>query len=327
MRAVEPLDRATIWPYVDGAPQHFYYSRNATPNVESAERALGALDGGEAVLFPSGTAAGLAVALCFLDPGARVALGEGIYYGTGALLGELRRFGIEHELFDQTGAPPAGVDLVWVEAPSNPFLTMPDLAAATASGASVLCDSTASTPLHLRPLEHGCRFALHSATKYLAGHHDALAGVVVCGDPADAERLRAFRSRTGIVCAPEVAWLVERGLETLEVRVARQTASARVIAERLAAHEAVTTVRYPGFGGLLSFDIADGDAARRLETSTTRIANATSLGGTRSTLETRHRWEGDRCPPGLVRLSVGLEDPDELWHDLARALATAVSAR
>lgn len=324
---MEPLDRATIWPYVDGEPQHFYYVRYATPNVEAAERKLGALDGGEAVLFPSGTAAELALLLCFLGPGARVALGEGIYFGTGVLLDELRRWGIEHELFDQTGAPPAGVDLVWVEAPSNPFLTMPDLAAANAAAATVVCDSTAATPLNLRPLEHGCRFALHSATKYLAGHHDALAGVVVCRDPADAERLRTFRSRTGIVCAPEVAWLVERGLDTLAVRLERQSATAAVLAERLAAHETVTTVRYPGFGGLLSFDVPDGDTARRVETGTRLIANATSLGGTHTTLETRHRWEGDRCPPGLVRVSVGLEDADELWGDLAGALAAAAGAR
>jgi cystathionine gamma-synthase len=324
---VEPLDRATIWPYVDGEPQHFYYARYATPNVESAERRLGELDGGEAVLFPSGTAAELALLLCFLDPGARVALAEGGYFGTAVLLDELRRFGIEYALFEQTIGPPPGFDLVWLEAPSNPFLTMPDFAAATAAAPFVVCDSTAATPLRVRPLEHGCRFALHSATKYLAGHHDALAGVVVCRDPADAERLRAFRARTGVVCAPEVAWLVERGLDTLEVRFERASATAAELARRLAAHDAVTVVRYPGFGGLLSFDLADGETARRVETATRRITNATSLGGTHSTLETRYRWEGDRCPPGLVRLSVGLEDVEELWTDLEAALASATARR
>jgi cystathionine gamma-synthase len=161
---------------------------------------------------------------------------------------------------------------------------------------------------------------VHSATKYLAGHDDALLGAVVCKHPDDAARLLEFRSRTGPVPAADTAWLLLRGLETLEVRMARQTESARAIAERLRDHDAVLTVRYPGFGGLLSFDVADADAARRVETSTRLIANATSLGGVTSRIEARGRWEGDRVPPGLLRLSVGLEDPVELWRDLEEAL-------
>ena len=198
---------------------------------------------------------------------------------------------------------------------------MPDLAAAAAHPAAVLCDSTAATPLHLRPLEHGCDFALHSATKYLAGHDDALVGAVVCGDPETAERLREFRSRTGSLPGPDSAWLLLRGLRTLEVRVARQTESAGLIAGRLRSHPAVTTVRYPGFGGLLSFDVADAAAARAVETATELIENMTSLGGVASRIEARARWEGDRVPPGLLRLSVGLEDGDALWQDLEQALA------
>jgi cystathionine gamma-synthase len=132
--------------------------------------------------------------------------------------------------------------------------------------------------------------------------------------------VREFRSRTGAVAAPDVAWLLLRGLATLELRVARQTESARTIVERLQAHPVVETVRYPGFGGLLSFDVADAEAARRVETSTRLVANMTSLGGVTSRIEARARWEGARVPPGLLRLSVGLEDPEELWHDLERAL-------
>jgi cystathionine gamma-synthase len=318
-----PLDRSTTWPYEDGEPGAFVYSRYDSPTLADAERALGELDGGEAVLFASGTAASAAVVLALLEPGQTVALAEGAYYGTGVLFEELGRWGLRHVDFDQTGPPPPGVELVWLEAPSNPFLTMPTFDAAAAHPAPVLCDSTAATPLNVRPLERGCDFALHSATKYLAGHDDALVGVVVCGRSQDAERLREFRTRTGSVAAPDVAWLLLRGLATLGVRVPRQTETARSIADRLREHPAVAVVRHAGFGGLLSFDVADADAARRVETATTLIVNATSLGGVTSRMESRARWEGDRVPSGLLRLSVGLEDADDLWADLEQALERA----
>jgi cystathionine gamma-synthase len=316
-----PLDRSTAWPYEDGTPGVFSYSRFSSPTLAEAERAVGELDGGEALLFSSGTAASAAVVLALLEPGRTVALAEGAYYGTGVLLEELRRWGLRYVEFDQTGPPPDGVDLVWLEAPSNPFLTMPDFEAASASLALVICDSTAATPLHVKPLERGCDLALHSGTKYLAGHDDALVGAVVCRDPVTAARLREFRTRTGPVPDADTAWLLLRGLATLEVRVGRQTASAQALAERLAAHPAVETVRYAGFGGLLSFDVADADAARRVETGTRLVANMTSLGGVASRIEARARWEGDRVPPGLLRLSVGLEDVESLWADLEQALA------
>ena len=315
-----PLDRSTTWPYEDGEPGAFYYARHAHPTGAAAERELGALEGGEAVLFASGMAATTALVLALLRPGDTIALAQDAYYGTGVLFRELERWGLRHVLFDQTGPPPAGAALVWVEAPSNPLLTVPDLEAAVASGAPVVCDSTAATPVHLRPLEHGCAFAHHSATKYLAGHHDALVGAVVCRDPADAERLRELRTRTGMVAGPDAAWLLLRGLRTLEVRVERQTATARELAARLAAHSRVATVRYPGYGGLLSFDVESGAAARDVETATELIVNATSLGGVTSTMESRHRWEPERVPEGLLRLSVGLEPLDALWRDLERAL-------
>ena len=260
------------------------------------------------------------LALGLLHPGDTIALAEGCYFGTGVTFKTLERWGLRTVEFDQTKAPPKDVQLVWLEAPSNPFLTMPDLEAAAAHPAPVVVDSTAATPVHLRPLEHGADFVLHSATKYLAGHHDALLGAVVCKDEATAAALRQFRTVTGIVAAPDTAWLMLRGLKTLEVRVQRQTASAATIVERLRAHPAVATVRWPGFGGLLSFDVADAAAARRVETATRVIANATSLGGVTSVMESRARWEGDRVPPGLLRLSVGLEDPEALWQDLAAAL-------
>jgi cystathionine gamma-synthase len=318
------VDRSSVWPYLDGEPGEFIYSRYAHPTGVAAERQLAALEGapeGQALLFASGSAAVTALLLALLEPGQTVALAEGAYFGTGVIMDELRRWGLEHVEFDQTGPPPAGVEVLWLEAPSNPFLTMPDLEAAAAHPARVVVDSTASTPVYLKPLEHGADFVLHSATKYLTGHSDALAGAVVSRTAADHERLWQFRQRTGPSCAADVAALVSRGIKTLQVRVERQTETARVLAERLAAHPAVQTVRYPGFGGLLSFDVA-GDPVP-VERATTLIKNATSLGGVESTMESRHRWEGDRVPVGLLRLSVGLEDADELWADLEQALGSA----
>jgi cystathionine gamma-synthase len=318
---VEPLDRSTIWPYRDAEPGEHYYQRDSHPNGVAAERTLGELEGGEALLFPSGTGAATALVLALLEPGQTIALAEGAYYGTAVLFATLEGWGLRYVEFDQTGPPPAGADLVWLEAPSNPFLTMPDLEAAVSSRARVLVDSTASTPVYLRPLEHGADFALHSATKYLGGHDDVLLGAVACRSSDDAARLREFRGKTGIVAAPDPCWLLSRSLKTLGPRMERHTATARQLVERLREHPAVELVRYPGFGGLLSFDVADAATARKVETSLRKIENATSLGGVGSVLESRSRWEGERVPHGLLRLSVGLEDVDELWADLEQALA------
>jgi cystathionine gamma-synthase len=319
-----PLDRSTIWAYEDGQPGRFYYQRNGNPVVAAAEAALGELEGGHAVLFPSGTGALTGLVLAVLEPGATIALARDAYYGTGVAFRALERWGLRHVEYDQSVEPPAEANLVWVEAPSNPLLSMPDLELAAAHAAPLLVDSTAATPVYLRPLEHGADHVLHSATKFLAGHHDVLLGAVVCRAAEDAERIGAFRNATGNVPAPDPAWLLLRSLETLEVRMARHTESATEVARRLGEHPKVERVRYPGFGGLLSFDVAGGhEAALRVETGTAAIVNATSLGGTQTTVETRTRWEGDRIPANLVRLSVGLEDVERLWDDLARALERA----
>jgi cystathionine gamma-synthase len=319
---MEPLDRSTRWPYDErGEPREFHYQRFGNPTVTAAEAALGELDGGTALLFPSGAGATTALALSLLKSGDTIALAEGCYYGTGLTFEALGPWGLRVVEFDQTGPPPDGVQLVWLEAPANPYLTMPDLEAAAAQPAPVVVDATVATPVQLRPLEHGADFVLHSATKYLAGHDDAQLGAVVSGDAEAAEKLRTFRSRTGIVAAPDVAWLLLRGLKTLELRVRRQAETAAVIVERLRRHPAVETVRYPGLGGLLSFDVADAATARKVETSTRVIVNATSLGGVTSVIESRRRWEGERVPPGLLRLSVGLEDLETLWADLEQALS------
>ena len=317
-----PLDRSATWPYEEGEPGRFSYARADHPTGVACEEALGALDGGHALLYPSGMGAVTTVVLTMLRSGGTIALAAGAYYGHRVLFDHLAPWGVNVVEFDQTGPPPDEADLILVEAPANPLLTMPDLEAAAAHPAPVICDATVATPLRLRPLEHGCDVALHSATKILAGHDDVLAGVTVTRDPELRDRLHTTRRLAGIVAPADTAWLVRRGLETLDVRLARQEATAGVLAERLADHPSVDAVRYPGLSFLISFDVRDGDAATRVERAVRSIENATSLGGTRTKLEARHRWEGDRIPTGLIRLSVGLEDPEDVWADLAQALAS-----
>ena len=318
-----PLDRSATWPYEAGEPGRFSYARADHPTGVACEEALGALDGGHALLYPSGMGAVTTVVLTMLRPGGTIALAEGAYYGHRVLFDHLAPWGVNVVEFDQTRPPPGDVDLILVEAPANPLLTMPDLEAAAAHAAPVICDATVATPLRLRPLEHGCDVVLHSATKILSGHDDVLAGVTVTRDTELRDRLHTTRRLAGIVAPADTAWLVQRGLRTLDVRLTRQEATARMLAERLAAHPAVQTVRYPGLSFLLSFDVADAAAAQRVESALGTIENATSLGGTRTKLEARHRWEGDRIPTGLIRLSAGLEDPTALWADLEQALGDA----
>jgi cystathionine gamma-synthase len=319
------LDRRVVWPYHEGEPGEFTYQRYGHPTGVAAERALGELDAGRALLFASGAAAMTAAALALLRPGRTVALAEGAYYGTGALFDELEPWGVRYVEFNQTGPPPTGVDLVWLEAPSNPFLTMPDLKAAAAHPAPVVVDATVATPVYLRPLEHGADVVVHSGTKYLGGHSDLLLGALVCASEELFDRLKRLRDRTGSVPPPDSAWLLLRSLKTLRLRVERQSATAAELAQRLARHPAVELVRYPGLGGLLSFDV-HGDAVA-VERATRLIVNATSLGGADSSIETRARWESDRVPANLLRLSVGLEDVDELWRDLEQALSKCVENR
>jgi cystathionine gamma-synthase len=320
---VSAIDRSTTWPYEEGEPQRVSYARADHPTGVAGEQQLGALDRGHALLFPSGMAAVTTVLLTMGRPEATVALAEGAYYGTAVLFRHLAPWGVRFVEYDQTGAPPPDADLIWLEAPANPMLTLPDFAAAAAHPAPVVCDSTIATPLGLRPLELGCDVALHSATKYLGGHDDLLAGVAVARDETLRQSLWETRRLTGAVAPADTASLLMRGLKTLGVRLQRQVATAKELATRLDAHPAVSIARHPGVGGLVSFDVADSDAAVRVESAVRLIENATSLGGTRSKIESRHRWEGDRCPPGLLRLSVGLEDADELWADLEQALAHA----
>ena len=235
-------------------------SATAARRARRPSPALGALDGGTALLFPSGAGATTALALALLAPGDTIALAEGCYYGYRSHLRRARVLGpARRRVRSDRAAARRRAARFWLEAPSNPYLTMPDLAAAATHPAPVVVDATVATPILLRPLEHGADFVVHGATKYLAGHDDALLGVVTCRDPAAAEEIRAFRARAGIVAAPDAAWLLLRGLKTLEIRVMRQGATAADLAERLSTHPKVTTVRYPGLGGLISFDVEGGE--------------------------------------------------------------------
>ena len=312
------VDRSTIWPYDErGEPGEHYYSRYAHPTGTEAERRLGDLEGGDALLYASGMGAETAIVLALARPGMTIALAEGAYWGTSVLFRELEPWGLRFVEFDQTVAPPEA-EIVWVEAPANPVLTVPDWEALNAHSGLIVCDATISTPVYLHALDEGADVVVHSATKYLCGHHDALLGATVTRDPELTEKLRKIRGFAGITAAPDAAGSLLRGLDSLDERMHRQTETASELARRLGDHPAVTRVRYPGYSGVISFDVAN---PRAIETSTKLIVNATSLGGITSTMESRHRWEGDRIPFGLLRLSVGLEPVDEIWADLEQALA------
>jgi cystathionine gamma-synthase len=313
------VDRSTIWPYdAAGEPRDFFYSRYGHPTGAEAEERLGQREGGQALLFASGMAAETAIVLAFARPGATIALAQGAYFGTSVLFQSLEPWGLRFVEYDQTGPPPADAEIVWVESPANPTLTVPDWDVLGAHDGLVVCDSTVSTPVYLRALDKSADVVIHSGSKFITGSHNALCGAVIVRDPERFDELKRVRTLTGGVCSPHSAASVTTGLESLSRRMKRITATATEIARRLEEHAAVELVRYPGYSGLISFDVAD---PRAVETATNVIANATSLGGVNSTMESRHRWEGDRIPEGLIRLSIGLEDVDQLWDDLEQALA------
>jgi cystathionine gamma-synthase len=314
---VHEPDHSTIWPYDErGEPRRFYYSRSAHPTGVAAEAELGRREDGDALLYPSGMGAVTTVLLALARPGTTVALAEGCYYGTSRLLALLAGWGISYVEYDQAGPPPPA-DIVWVEAPANPMLSLPSWEHVRAHGGVVVCDATIATPVYLRALDEGADVVLHSATKFLTGNHAALLGATVTRGADLTARLREVRTNSGIVASPDAAAALLDGLDTLERRMARHTETATELARRLEEHPAVSNVRYPGYSGVISFDVED---ARAVETATGLILNATSLGGAHSTMESRARWEAGRVPDGLLRLSVGLEDVDELWADLAGAL-------
>jgi cystathionine gamma-synthase len=311
------------------------YARNAQPTRSRLEAVLGALEGGEAVVYASGQAATTA-ALIHLAPH-RVALGHGGYHGTRQAVQAMRRFGIEEVPLD---AAMGRGDLVWLETPRNPTVEVEDIAAharrAHAAGAFLLVDSTFATPILQRPLALGADLVMHSATKFISGHSDALAGVLVARDPGLAAGLLAARTVSGATPGALETWLVLRGVRTLGVRIRRETETAvrlagwlsgrvpRVWHPSLPDHpgHALAAAQMSGPGPVLAFELPSEEAARALPGRLRLIREATSLGGVESLVDWRRRHD-PAAPPGLLRLSVGLEDPEDLVADLAQALGAA----
>lgn len=338
----------------DGSfPGGHIYTRNSNPNREALERALAALEGGVvAAAFASGNAATSAV-LQALSPGDHVIASTETYYGTRAVLtGALRRWGLQADFVDMTDptsvarAMRPNTRLVWVETPSNPRLRLTDIAAvaeiAHAGGARLVCDNTFATPVLQRPLALGADLVVHSTTKYIGGHSDVLGGCVVASADDDfMGRVRAYQVFGGAAPSPFDCWLLLRSVPTLPHRVRAQSEGALRVATLLAAHPQVAVVHYPGlpahpghaiarrqmqggFGGMLSFQVRGGEAEAMAVAARVRlITRATSLGGVESLIEHRASVEGPETPTprNLLRLSVGLEHPDDLIADLAQALA------
>jgi cystathionine gamma-synthase len=331
--------------YRDGGP--IGYGRWGNPTWSAFEETLGAMEGGHAVAFASGQAA-VAALLAPLPAGAAVTLADGAYLGTRALLRSLEESGrirLRISGVTDTDAVLAnlpGTDLLWLESPTNPLLEIADLprilAASKAASVPSVVDNTFATPLLQQPLTWGATAVVHSATKYLGGHSDLLLGAVITTSQQDREALLRHRTLHGAIPGVMEAYLALRGLRTLPVRLARQQDTALLLARRLAGHPAVTAVRYPGlpgdsfherahaqmhgFGAMVSFEVADAQAADRLTAALELIVGGTSLGGVETTIDRRSRWPGEEAiPAGLLRLSVGLEHPEDLWADLEHALS------
>ena len=333
-----------------GFSRGFLYARTANPTRDALETCMAALEGGaNAVAFASGSAATAAV-FQTLSPGDHVVAPHDAYYGTGKMLRETwSRWGLEASFVDMTA--PEEVEralrprtrLVWTESPSNPLWKVSDIARiaaiAHARGALCVCDSTPATPVLQRPLALGADVVVHATTKYLGDHGDSMGGVVVVRAEETLARLRAVQGSLGALLSPFDAWLVLRGIRTLAYRMRAHSDHALRVATFLAAHPRVEAVHYPGlashpghavatkqmagFGGMLSVQVK-GDAAFAMAvTNKLRIfTRATSFGGTESLIEHRASIEGagTRTPDNLLRVSVGLEHPDDLIEDLAQAL-------
>jgi cystathionine gamma-synthase len=309
------------------------YGRYGNPTWAAFEDALGALEGGRCLSFATGLAA-VATVLDLVGLDKVVVAPRHAYNGTVMQLADLEARGrlraslVDIADTDAVVAACADAALVWLESPTNPALEVADIpairAAAHEVGAYVVVDNTFATPVLQRPLDDDVDLVVHSATKYLAGHSDVLLGAVVTRDDELYDVLKGRRDLLGAVPGTLEAWLALRGLRTLHLRVERAQANAAELARRLEAHPAVGEVRYPGFGGIISIVLAKGALAADLLTHQTKLwVHATSLGGVESTFERRRRWKSEPAtiPDGLVRMSVGIEDVDDLWADLERALA------
>ena len=334
-------------------PGGYLYSRPNNPNREALESALALLEGGAAALsFSSGSAATFAV-LQSLSPGDHVIVGEDVFYGTLVLLKTIMaNWGVTfsqvrmQDLAAVERALTPKTKLIWVETPSNPMLAITDLRAVIAraqkAGAIVACDNTVGTPMLQRPLELGADISMHSVTKFLSGHSDVLSGALVFRESGPLyDRIRHIQQQSGGVPSPFECWLTLRGLQSFPYRMRGICTSAQRVAEFLSTHPKTEAVHYPGlpkhpghstaaaqmsggFGGLMSMQVKGGRAeAFKVLAAVKIFTHATSLGGTHSLIEHRASVEGPdtRSPANLLRLSIGLEHPDDLIDDLEQAFA------
>jgi cystathionine gamma-synthase len=323
--------------YVQPTPGEFVedydYARSANPTRAALERAIGELESGYGSAFSSGMAATHALLTAHCSAGDHVILPRDLYGGTYRLVDKvLKRFGIEYDMVDQTdlGALKAAVRpetrLIWVETPTNPLLNIVDLGGVVErkQGAIVAVDNTFATPIVQRPLELGADAVVHSATKYLGGHSDVVGGAVVVADEGLHERVRFVQNSIGAVPGPLDCFLVHRGLRTLHLRVAAHTENGRAVSDFLRDARGVADVRWPGFGGMVSFRHPD---AVRVASATEIFSLAESLGGVESLIEVpqamTHQSVEDSAaavPADLVRLSCGVEAAEDLVDDLRQAL-------
>jgi len=321
----------------DPAEAEYTYGRFDNPTWRAYEKAVGEIEGGDAVVVASGMAAVTTLLLALLEPGERVVLPSDAYYTVRSLAHELLPFEVQEAPTQTDAVVEAAADakLVWVETPSNPGLDVVDIrAVADASDAIFVVDNTLATPVGQRPLALGADYTVVSATKAMSGHSDLLLGYVA---GRDVESVRAARSKLGTIAGPFEVWLAHRSLGTLDVRLERACSNALRVAEAI--REDVP-VRYPGlpddpaheaaakqmerFGPVLCFTLPDAAAAETFLASAELVTDATSFGGVRTTAERRARWAGDDVPEGYVRLSAGCENTDELVADVTRALARAL---
>jgi cystathionine gamma-lyase len=334
----------------DPATSPYGYGRYDNPTWTAFEAALGELERADALLFASGMAAAASLLLTALRPGDVAVLPADGDFQVRALAREhLAPRGVEvrevptDEAAIRAAAPGAAV--VWVETPSNPGLEVVDIGAlalaAHAEGALFVVDNTLATPLDQAPLDLGADATLVSITKALAGHSDLLLGSVGTRSPELHERLHRWRSLAGSIAGPFEAFLAHRSLPTLDVRLERMCSNALALAELLAGRDDVVSVRYPGlpgdpshavaarqmrrFGPVVSFTLGDADTAQRFLDAAELVVEATSFGGLHTMAERRQRWGSDGVADGLIRLSAGLEDPDDLREDVARALDAAAA--
>ncbi len=316
------------------------YARDGNPTWTAFEEALGALEGGSALVFSSGMAA-IAAALSLAPRGAIIVAPTHAYSGTGALLASLEKDAVaivrRVDVSDTAAVVAAlqGADVLWAESPTNPMLEVADLPAifeaAHAVGAVTMCDNTFATPLVQQPLSMGADVVVHSVTKYIAGHSDVILGATVTARSEGGRRfqqaLALHRLLHGAIAGPMETWLALRGMRTMHLRVERSSANAAVLAARLQGHPGVQRLRYPGFGSIIAIEVHGGlQGAEGVAAQVRLWTHATSLGGVESLIERRrrHSAEPPTVPDNLLRLSVGVEDVEDLWRDLEAALAHVV---